>query len=530
MGLLGDGQDLDLHGGKPRGEAALGLLDEVGHEAVERAQNGAVQHDGGLLGAVLVDVLQVELGRQAEIELAGGQGVLVAHGRLDVDVELGAVEGGLTDLLGEVDAQLGQNLAKGALGLLPHLVVLMVLVLVLRVAQRKDAAVVGDAKVLVDAEDEVAHARDLGLDLVGGHEDVRVVLTEVTAALDALERSARLVAEVVRDLGQTDGQLLVGVGLVGVDHHVVRAVHGAKDEVLALHLHGREHVLLVVVPVAARAVQVHGAHAGREDVLVAQGRLLVADVGLELLPDDVAVGEEHGQTLAHQVVGHEEVHLATDLAVVALSGLGQLLQVLVELGLRGEGGAVDAGEHLVLGVVLPVGAGDGKQLESLEGLGVTKVRAGAHVDILALGEEADLGVFGQVGDVLDLVALATLLHEGDGLLAGQDGGLDREVLLHDLAHLGLDGGEVLVTELGVAQVDVVIEALLGGRAVAEARLRVETLDCLGQNVGGRVANDLQLLFSRALGNGSVCVHDVHWITPLRGIGWFVCERFYCFCI
>ena len=317
---------------------------------------------------------------------------------------------------------------------------------------------------------------------------------------------------------------------MGVDHHVVRAVHGAKDEVLALHLHGREHVLLVVVPVAARAVQVHGAHAGREDVLVAQGRLLVADVGLELLPDDVAVGEEHGQTLAHQVVGHEEVHLATDLAVVALSGLGQLLQVLVELGLRGEGGAVDAGEHLVFGVVLPVGAGDGKQLESLEGLGVTKVRAGAHVDVLALGEEADLGVFGQVGDVLDLVALATLLHEGDGLLAGQDGGLDREVLLHDLAHLGLDGGEVLVTELGVAQVDVVVEALLGGRAVAEVRLRVEALDCLGQNVGGRVANDLQLLFSRALGNGSVCVHDVHWVTPLRGIGWFVCERFYCFCI
>ena len=35
-----------------------------------------VQHNGGLLAAVLVDVGQVELGRQAEVQLAGGQGVL----------------------------------------------------------------------------------------------------------------------------------------------------------------------------------------------------------------------------------------------------------------------------------------------------------------------------------------------------------------------------------------------------------------------------------------------------------------------
>ena len=73
--LLGDGKDLDLHGREPGGEAALRLLDEVRHEAVERAQDGAVEHHGGLLGAVLVDVLEVELCRQAEVELAGGQRV-----------------------------------------------------------------------------------------------------------------------------------------------------------------------------------------------------------------------------------------------------------------------------------------------------------------------------------------------------------------------------------------------------------------------------------------------------------------------
>src|SRR5699024_4984272 len=87
-GLFRDGQDLDLGGGQPGGEAALGLLDQVGHEPVDGAQDGAVQDHGGLFGAVGVHVGQVELGRQAEVQLAGGKGVLGAHGGLDVDVQL----------------------------------------------------------------------------------------------------------------------------------------------------------------------------------------------------------------------------------------------------------------------------------------------------------------------------------------------------------------------------------------------------------------------------------------------------------
>ena len=120
QGLLGNRQDLDLHGCQPGGELALGLLDQVGHKAVQRAQDGAVQHHGGLLGAVLVHIGQVELCGQAEVQLAGGQGVLSTHGGLDVHIQLGAVEGGFADLLGEVDAQLGQHLAQSVFGVVPH--------------------------------------------------------------------------------------------------------------------------------------------------------------------------------------------------------------------------------------------------------------------------------------------------------------------------------------------------------------------------------------------------------------------------
>ena len=80
-----------------------------------------VQDHGDLLGAVLVHIGQVELCGQAEVQLAGGQGVLSADSGLDVDVQLRAVESSLADLLGEVDAQLSQDLAQSVLGVVPHL-------------------------------------------------------------------------------------------------------------------------------------------------------------------------------------------------------------------------------------------------------------------------------------------------------------------------------------------------------------------------------------------------------------------------
>ncbi len=51
-------------------------------------------------------------------------------------------------------------------------------------------------------------------------------------------------------------------------------------------------------------------------------------------------------------------------------------------------------------------------LEGLQRLGVGQVGADAHIDVVALLVEGELGVFGQVADVLDLVVLLTLLHKG----------------------------------------------------------------------------------------------------------------------
>ena len=158
--------------------------------------------------------------------------------------------------------------------------------------------------------------------------------------------------------------------------------------------------------------------------------------------------------------------------MVAGAGLFLLFFPLFQLFLGAERHAVDAGQHLVGLVALPVSAGLLGDLEGLQGLGVGQVGADAHVDILTLLVEADDRILGQVADVLHLELLLAVLHQLNGLGPGQDEGLDGQVFLGDLAHLLFDVGKVLVGQLGVAQIHVVVEAVLGGGAVAEVGLGV----------------------------------------------------------
>src|SRR3954454_6395524 len=104
----------------------------------------------------------------------------------------------------------------------------------------------------------------------------------------------------------------------------------------------------------------------------------------------------------------EEVELAAEPAVVAAARLLQPLQVRLEIRLRVEGGAVDAGQLRLRGVAAPVRAGEVRELERLDRLRVLQVRAAAEVGEVALRVERDLPL-GAV-DELGLVLLALRLE------------------------------------------------------------------------------------------------------------------------
>ena len=199
--------------------------------------------------------------------------------------------------------------------------------------------------------------------------------------------------------------------------------------------------------------------------------------------------------------------------MIALTGLLLLFLPGVQLFLVVECHAVDAGQHLVLFVVLPVRAGLLGDLKGFQGLGVGQVGSDAHVNVFALLEEAELGLIGQVCHVLDLVVLLALFHQLDSLGAGQDKGLDGQVLFGDLVHLFLDAGQILVGELGVAQVHVIVEAVFGGGAKGEISLRVQALDGLRHHMSSSMADDMQLLVLRALVHMAVLINDLHDNTP-----------------
>ena len=92
--LFADGDEADLHGREPEREGAGVVLDEDAEEALDGAEEGAVDHDGLVRLAVFADVFELEAGGEVEVELHGGELPEAAEDVDELDVDLGAVEGG----------------------------------------------------------------------------------------------------------------------------------------------------------------------------------------------------------------------------------------------------------------------------------------------------------------------------------------------------------------------------------------------------------------------------------------------------
>ena len=175
------------------------------------------------------------------------------------------------------------------------------------------------AKLLVHGVDEVNHAHDLVGQLVGTHKQVGVVLVKAAHAEQAVQGATQLVTVHQANLAGANGQLAVGVRLGGVHQHAARAVHGL-NAVLFVVDDGGVHVVLVVVPVARGLPQLLVHDERRGDLHVAGLVVDLAPVVQQRVLKDHAVGQEEREA-GGLVTHHKEVHLAADLAVVALLGL-----------------------------------------------------------------------------------------------------------------------------------------------------------------------------------------------------------------
>ena len=114
-----------------------------------------MQYNRCLLLAIFVNISKLELCWQAEVKLAGRKCIFISDSRLYIYIKLRSVECCLADFLCVLNTKVFQHLTKCILGCVPHLIIIMVFYLVLRVTQRQHATIICDAKILVCAEDQV---------------------------------------------------------------------------------------------------------------------------------------------------------------------------------------------------------------------------------------------------------------------------------------------------------------------------------------------------------------------------------------
>ena len=466
---------------------AGGVLEEHGHETLQGAERGAVDHHRTLAGAVGIDILQLEALGEVVVHLDGAQLPAAADGVLHHEVQLRAVEGGFARLHDERQALLLRGLDDAGLGLLPVLVGTDVLGRVLGVAEGDLRGELVEVQGLEDVQDQVDDLLELLLDLVLAAEQVRIVLGESADAGQAVQLTGLLVAVHGAELGVAQGQVLVGVRGAAVDLAVVGAVHGLEHELLAFlrGMDGLEGILAVLGVVAGGHIEFLAADMRGDDLQIAVFGLLLPEEVLQGVAERRALREPQGQARAHALGEGEEFHLLADLAVVALLGLLEHHQVFVQHGLLGEGDAVDAGELLAGLVTAPVGAGEGEHLDGLDDLGVAQVRAAAQVRELAVGVVCDGTVF-QLGNELLLVLVALFGEVGQGFGLGDVDAAEVLLLAGEFQHLVLDGLEVGVRQGAAVHVHVVVETVLDGGADAELDAREKGFEGLGHEVGGGV--------------------------------------------
>ena len=378
-----------------------------------------------------------------------------------------------------------------ALGMIPHLVGADALLRPGREFYREFAL---EAEIGIGRQDQIVDLQALVGELFLGAEHMRVVLGEAAHPHQAVHRARRLVAMHHAEFGEAQRQVAIALQAVLEDLHMARTVHRLQRKpalVLGLVAGGlrREHVLAVPVPVARGFPQRLVENLRRVDLAVVAGQP-PAHVGDQRLEDGPALGvpEHHAGTFFLEV---KQVELAAELAVVALLGFLDLLQIGVEVFLLGERRAVDPRQHRIVAVAAPIGARHLHQLEGVADLaGRGHVRAAAEIEPVALVVDLDRLVAGNGVDQFDLEGLALVAEHLLGLLAVPDFLGEGFVARDDLAHLLLDRGKIFRRERLVAE-EVVVEAVLDHRADRHLRARPQRLHGFGQHMRGVMPDQLQ---------------------------------------
>jgi hypothetical protein len=330
---------------------------------------------------------------------------------------------------------------------------------------------------------------------------MRIVLGETAHAHQPVQRARGLIAVHDAELGYPIWQFPVGPQAVLENLDMARAVHRLDGELALVLGHRGEHVLAKCLPVP-RGLPQRLVEDLRPVHLAIADRVLpsphVIDETLKQLPA-LRVPEDDSGALFLEV---KEIHLATQLAMVALLRFLDLPEISRKLLLDRPGGAVDPLQLCVVVITAPVRSRELGELERLAD--VTRgrhVRAAAQIEPLALLVDLELFTRGDCIDEFNLEQLALLPEEILRLLPAPELLRERCVTRDDLVHLGFDLRHIVgMKRLRLGKV--VKEAVLDHGADGHLRARPQRLHGFGHHVRRIVTNELQRF--------GVCArHDFH---------------------
>src|SRR5262249_52769888 len=120
VALLADGEDDGLLRREPCREVAAAVLEVHAEEALERAEDGAVEHHRLVLLPILPDEAQAEARRQVRVVLHRADLPGALERVLHVKLDLGAVEGALARRVVELEPGALEAGGEPSLGAVPH--------------------------------------------------------------------------------------------------------------------------------------------------------------------------------------------------------------------------------------------------------------------------------------------------------------------------------------------------------------------------------------------------------------------------
>ena len=486
ISILSDRQHLHLDGCEPDGQSARMVFEKDAREALEGAEEGAVDHHRRVLFSVLADVACTKTSRQVQVELDGSALPVTPDCIAKNELQLGSVEGPLARIEAPFLARCLECSHECGFRLVPYRVLSDPF---FRAVGELDADVL-EAEVPVDVENQMRDLHALLGDLFPGAEDMCVVLSERAHAHQAVERAGGLVAVHLAKLRKVHREVPVALESVLEDLHSAGAVHGLEAEGSFIRRCGAVHVLAELLEVPGLFPQGLIEDVRRVDLLIARAPLALAHVGDERLKQrpPLRMPEHAARTLLLEM---EEVHLATQTAMIPLLGLLEHGEVGLQFLGRRPDRAVDALEHFLVRVSTPVGAGDPGQLEGRAELaGRREVRPEAEIDEIALAIDADHLVLREILDDLGLVELARFAEELDRLVALPDFAPNVLVACDDLAHACLDGLEIARSE-GLRACKVIVEAVFDRRADGDLRIGIELLHGFGHDVSCIMTEQLE---------------------------------------